>query len=313
MLALASLLAVLSMPYRGARLQAAESKTLAERQTLASFSISEPTADKPVSGTCRLAVSLSDKSIASVEYLLGSRRLGIADRPPFELSWNTAYAADGSSAVQAIARDSYGDTVANAERIFTIKNYGNFITTTAPDLLRTLRGLVTLTLSGGDSRYFPAEWIGYIDGEQLNIAWTDNLGMHAATATIHLDTTRFTNGRHELYVAMHSDYWQHGHPEKKSFHNWRGALERVVNVDNGHILMDIAANYLHVYLRPGEHTALTCRQLFTDETSGSCAAPVYSTSDRGVATVSEAGVLEGRGPCGLRHNHARRQRQDHLR
>jgi hypothetical protein len=48
----------------------------------------------------RLAVSFSNKSIASVEYLLGSERLGIAVKPPFELSWNTAYAADGSSEIE---------------------------------------------------------------------------------------------------------------------------------------------------------------------------------------------------------------------
>jgi hypothetical protein len=291
MLALASLLGVLLTSYLHAQMQAAERAWLARPEPRRAFSISEPTSDRPVSGTCRLAVSFSDKSIASVEYLLGSKRLGIAVKPPFELDWNTAYGADGSSAVQAIARDSFGNPVTAAERIFTLNNYGNFMTATAPDLTRSLHGIVTMTVSGKDSRYYPAEWLAYLDGEQMAVGWTDNTGKHAVEVAMRLDTTRFTNGKHELYAAMHSDYWQPGHQEEKFFYSWRAGFERVVNIDNGHALMDIAANYLHVYLQPGRHTTLTCRRLFTDNTSGPCSAPTFSTSDMTVAAVSQAGVV----------------------
>ena len=150
---------------------------------------------------------------------------------------------------------------------------------------------MTLSFSGEDVSYYPAVWLAYLDGEQVAVAWTDNLGKHAASVTMRLDTTTSTNGRHELYVGMHSDYWEAGHQEKISFHNFRGGFERVVNIDNGHTLMDIAANYLHVYLRPGERTRLTCRQLFTDNTSGPCSAPLYTISDRKAASVSGTGVI----------------------
>ena len=44
----------------------------------------------------------------------------------------------------------------------------------------TLRGrctaLATVTVSGEDSRYYPAEWLAYLDGEQMAVAWTDNNG-----------------------------------------------------------------------------------------------------------------------------------------
>jgi hypothetical protein len=256
----------------------------------ASLTISQPRG-AAVKGVCRLAVSTSDKTIASVEYRLGSRRLGIVTQPPFTLNWNTAYAADGSSAVQAIGRDSLGKVVAAAQRIFTIKNRGNSMDLAGSTLPSPLRGVAALSFSGYDSRYYPAVWLGYIDGELLGTAWTDNRGRHDASVTMRLDTTRFTNGRHELYVAMHSDYWQPGHPEKKSFHNYRGAFERVVDIENGHTLMDVAANYLHVHVRPGQRIALTCRQLFTDGGSGPCAQPVYSSSDRAVVNVSAGGVL----------------------
>src|SRR6185437_581018 len=103
--------------------------------------------------------------------------------------------------------------------------------------------------------------------------------------------TRFSNGRHELYVAMHSDFWQSFHPEKKSFYNYRGAFERVVDIENGHTLMDLAANYLHLYLRPGQRVSLNCRQLFTDGASAPCVKPAYTSSDGAVAGVSESGVV----------------------
>jgi hypothetical protein len=125
--------------------------------------------------------------------------------------------------VQAIALDCFGNTVAAAERICTIDNYRNSMNLARPPLPPTLHGTVKRSLSGGDSRYFPAQWIG----ELLDVAWTDNMGQHNAGASISVDTTRFANGRHELYVAMHSGYWQPGHQEQNSYYNYRGAFERV--------------------------------------------------------------------------------------
>ncbi len=272
-----------------------EAPGAARLRSFAPLAIVQPANDL-VGGVCRLAVATRIKSIASVEYRLGSRRLGIAQRPPFAIGWNTAYAADGSCAVQAIARDSFGQVVAAADRAFTIRNRGNSMKIAGPALPSTLSGTLTLSFSATDTRYYPALWLGYIDGEILASAWTDNLGRHSAAVTMRLDTTRFTNGRHELYVAMHSDFWPPAHRENKSYYNWRGAYERVVDIENGRTLMDIAANYLHVYLRPGRRLALTCRRLFTDGSSGACAAPLYTSSDGAVAAVSAAGMLTARRP-----------------
>lgn len=288
---MAILLIALWMPCGSNPVLAAARLSTSQAQAPITFTINEPPAGKPLSGICWLAIFSTDKSIASVEYLLGSKRLGIAAKPPFKLGWNTAYAADGISAVQAIARDSFGTQIAAAEQIFTIRNRGNSIAATQPDLARTLRGVVTLSVAGQDAIYYPAVWLAYLDGEQAAVAWTDNLGKHAANVVLRLDTTTFTNGKHELYVGMHSDYWQPGHQEEKSYYNFRAGFERMVNIDNGHALMDIAANYLHVYLRPGERTRLTCRQLFTDNSSGPCSAPLYTSSDWKVAAVTGTGVV----------------------
>src|SRR5690348_17232 len=135
-------------------LAAAQPLRLTSGRVDAALAISQPKS-ATLTGTCRLAVATRAKSLASVEYRLGSRRLGIAVGPPFELNWNTAYAADGSSAVQAIARDAFGKTVGSANRVFTIHNRGNSMTLTGPPLPPALHGTVALSFAGEDSRYYP--------------------------------------------------------------------------------------------------------------------------------------------------------------
>jgi hypothetical protein len=153
-------------------------------------------------------------------------------------------------------------------------------------------------MNGIDSQYYPAIWMINIDGELAVEQFTDHTGQSVVNAAASFDTTRYLNGPHELNIAMHSDFWPGGPwpgdpPNTVSYYNWRGAFERVVTIDNGHALMDIAANYLHVYLTPGGQTTLTCRQLFTDNTSAGCASPSYTSSDSTVARVSSTGMLTG--------------------
>ncbi|PYS54832.1 MAG: hypothetical protein DMG13_06290 [Acidobacteria bacterium] len=69
-------------------------------------------------------------------------------------------------------------------------------------------------------------------------------------------------------------------------------LDRVITINNGHTLMEIAANYQNVYLQPAQTISLSCRQLFTDNTSGACRAPVYSSDNAEVAHVSGTGLIE---------------------
>ena len=88
-----------------------------------------------------------------------------------------------------------------------------------------------------------------------------------------LDTTVVPNGKHATVRGHAFGLLATWSPRPNSYYSWRGSFERVVNIDNGHTLMDIAANDLHVYLQPGQSTTLTCRKLFTDSTSAPCSAP----------------------------------------
>jgi hypothetical protein len=279
------------------------------------ITIVHPTAGEGVSGIYTFVVS-TNGTFSTLEFRLGSKEIGFLiphtsgrlgprpnlPPPPLNITWNTGYASDGSYALQVIGKDSSGNAVTITQQVFTINNHGNALVVTSPDLTKPMSGNVSLTMSGIDSQYYPAIWMINIDGELAVQLFTDHTGQSVVNAAASFDTTRYLNGPHELNVAMHSDFWPGGPwpgdpPNTVSYYNWRGAFERVVTIDNGHALMDIAANYLHVYLTPGGQTTLSCRQLFTDNTSAGCVSPIYTSSDSTVATVSSTGTLTG-GPQG---------------
>jgi hypothetical protein len=264
--------------------------TLLGAQTI---EITHPLAGQAVSGIATFSALTRSVNVESAEFDLGSRRIGVAKHTQLSVRWNTGYAADGTYEVQVYGRNNKGAVVASAQRLFSINNHGNSLTTTSPDLSKTLHGKAVLTISGHDSNYFPALWLVQLDGQNRAVAWTDHAGLNTNTVTVGIDTTAVPNGKHELSIGMHCDLLKPG----LRWHNFGGALERVVNIDNGHTFMEIIANYLHVYLRPGELAQLTCRQVFTDQTTTPCIAPVWSTSDSRIASISPSGSLkaEGRG------------------
>lgn len=249
--------------------------------------ITHPSAGQAVGGISTFSAATTAGAIESVEFDIGSRKIGVAKGRPFAVAWNTGYASDGTYALQAYARDVKGAVVATADQLFTINNHDNSLNVTSPDLSETLHGTVTLTVAGHDSQYFPALWMVLLDGENRANIWTDNAGLSTNRVSVRIDTTSVPNGSHELYVGMHSDLLK----PVVSWHNFRGGFERVINIDNGHTLMEVAANHLHIYLQPGQELQLTCRQLFTDGTSGTCAAPSWTSSDTGVASVSRSGLV----------------------
>jgi hypothetical protein len=263
-----------------------------QAQTRTALAISRPQAGETVRGTYTFAASVnSSGGIATVEFDIGSKRLGTRTHPPFQVTWNTAHASDGSYALQVVAHDVHGQVISSAQHSFTVNNQGNSLTVISPNLDEPLRGIVKLSIHGSDRQRYPALWMLNIDGRQVGVVWTDNTGRNSNTVTAQIDTTEFPNGTHELYVGMYSDYWPAGQQANKSWYNWRGGFDQVITIDNGHALMAIVANYLHVYLQPGGQSILTCHQHFTNGTSGSCVSPTYASSDSRVVTVSSTGKL----------------------
>jgi len=256
-----------------------------------SITITSPSDGAVISGTYAFSAS-AKANIASVEYRLGSLSLGIA-AAPFGLRWNTGYAADGDYSITAIAYDSMGAVVGTADRQFSIQNHRRTLHLNSPDLAKPLSKMVTLALTANDPSSYPARWNVAIDGNLVTYIWSDNSGQNMVSVqSPPIDTTRFTNGQHELHIEVSSDTFPKGDSANKTWYSDTAGLSRVITIDNGHTLMGIAANYLHVYLEPGQTIKLACRSLFTDGVTGPCAAPAYSSSDTAVAQVQPSGVLK---------------------
>lgn len=249
-----------------------------------------PRANARASGIYRFSVDISNApTVDRVEYRLGSWRLGIATAPPYDITWNTGYATDGNYSLEAVAYDATGVVIATARQIFDIQNQGCTLTVNS-DLSSPLHGKVNLSLTGVDPLYFPARWAVFLDGILQNIEWSDNTGQNKSIKNLTIDTTRMSNGKHELHVEVASDFWSDNR-NNKSWHDSRLALHRVISIDNGRHHIAITANLLHVYLKPGQTSSLSCRVLNADASSEPCAAPSYESSNPKVAAVDRLGVL----------------------
>lgn len=252
-----------------------------------------PATGSTVSGTTVFSADTSNApSTASVEFDLGSLQIGTATVAPFNMSWNTGFAADGRYSMLATAYDSTGNILAQAMTVVNINNHGGALTVGSPDLSQPLSGVVQLSITGTDGQgYYPARWNLFLDGQAQPITWTDNSGQNPITITPSLDTTTVPNGTHELHIEVASDYWPAGQPNNKTWYTDRIGLSHIITTNNGHTLMGVTAGYEHVYLQPNQAMALSCIQLFTDNTAGTCAAPSYSSSDLSMVSTNSSGLL----------------------
>src|SRR2546427_1404314 len=253
---------------------------------IVSLPVTAPSADGAgVRGIYSFAADTSVlPNVATVEFLIGSLRLGVAQTAPYQVSWNTGYGKDGNYSLQAIARDAAGHTTATGERLFNITNRGVTMVVRSPDISQQLAGKVAFQVFAYDPVNYPVIFNLFIDGE-FNGYW--DIGSapvsHSVMAVFNIDTTRFANGKHELTVDLTT--WK----EPVSPHTYAaysGMLDRIISINNGHTLMEVVANYQHTYLQPGQTLTLSCTYLFTDNTSGPCNAPVYSNDNPAVASLS---------------------------
>ncbi len=251
------------------------------------FSFSSPGCGQPVSGVQMLNVAGADASAYRVEYAMGSHRLGAATAPGFAIPWNSAEAMDGVSAIQASARDVTGKEVGAAECLVTVSNRQASLSVNAPDLGQALSGTVTITVTGADALAFPAVWTLNIDGGQQAIVWTDNTWQSPLTVSFSLDTTQFSNGKHELHISMNS----RSGPSQPQWVNWRGMVNRVVTISNGQSWSQSLPQFQSLHLQPGNSVPLGCVRLFSDGSSGACSSPSYQSTDSSVAAVDGTGMV----------------------
>jgi hypothetical protein len=247
------------------------------------LTFTSPTCGGSVAGTIELAAK-SVAGVARVDYRMGSLDIGSSLSP---VTWNTAWAMDGASEIEATAYNAAGAAVAGGSCLVTISNHQVTLNVNSPDLTKPLSGVVTMPVTGSDAAAFPAIWTLNIDGEQQSIVWTDNSWVSPNTVTFTLDTTRFTNGLHELHISMNSRTG----PTNPQWVNWRGMVNRVVQFSNGRVTMDIVPSVQSLFLKPGGKYALGCVQLMTDGTSTSCASPVFTPADDTVVTADSSGNI----------------------
>jgi hypothetical protein len=262
----------------------------AELHAANAIKIISPAPNDTISGIYRFSADISAApTVDRVEYRLASFRVGIATASPFQVSWNTGYAADGNYSLEALAYDATGALIATANQVFNIQNRGCSLTLDK-DLTEVLHGKLNLSITASDPLYYPARWAVFLDGILQILELSDGTGQNKFTESLPIDTTRISNGRHELHVEVGSNFWN-GAPTNKTWYSARLALHRVITIDNGRLLVAITANFLHVFLKPGESSALNCRAWNADRSSGGCVSPSYNSSDPKVVSVNPSGML----------------------
>ena len=250
-----------------------------------------PTTGDTLQGTVSLSVSAPNETNL-VEYWIGSHRIGSGIAPSFQLAWNSAEAMDGTVAIQAVSYDNSGGQNGSAECVVTISNRRATVAVNAPNLDRTLSGVVDISVTGSDATAFPAVWTMNIDGQKQSTVWTDNAWQSPITVHFSLDTRRFANGQHELHISMNSRTG----PAQPQWVNWRGMVNRVVSFDNGHQWTDVAPVFRAVYLKPGATANIGCRRLYADLSEAPCLDPIYTVNDSTVASVGAGGSVIGLQP-----------------
>ena len=159
--------------------------------------ITSPSAGATVSGTTNVTASASDNvSVTKVEFYVDGALASTDTTAPYEFSWNTTAAADGSHSLSSKAYDGAGNTGSSAAVSVTVDNSIPADTTapttaiTSPSSGATVSGTTTVTASASDAvGVTNVEF--YVDGV---LAGTDS----SAPYSFSWNTATATNGSHSL-------------------------------------------------------------------------------------------------------------------
>ena len=165
--------------------------------TAPTVTLSSPTSGSTLAGSVTLTASASDNTgVAGVWFTVDGTTVGAEDAAaPYQLSWNTASASNGTHVVRALARDAAGNVGSSTSVTVTVNN-GSVDTTrptmsiTAPASGATVNGAVTITTTTADN-VGVASVRFTLDGTVLG---TDTSAPFAWT----WDTTSASNGVHGL-------------------------------------------------------------------------------------------------------------------
>lgn len=123
-----------------------------------SVNVTGPTGGSTVSGTVTLSATASDNvGVAGVWFTVDGNTVGNEDTSaPYQISWNTAGASNGSHQIRALARDAAGNTTTSSPVSVTVSNASADTTAptvslSAPASGATVSGTVTVSASASDN------------------------------------------------------------------------------------------------------------------------------------------------------------------
>ncbi len=243
-----------------------------------------PLAGQAVKGIAPLSVFIEENApVESVEYRINGRPVSGRLPAPFRFEWQSASYWDGPQSVEAVGRDAEGAVIASAPvSPFLIANSGASIRVTSPDLTETLRGTVNLRVEIGGAGGAPAAVDGtmvYVDGRRIGTAFSANPAA-PVVVTVPLDTTKFLNGEHELFIGAHAS------DTKRPM----AMIQTRLRFDNGGAASALRSNWREVFLVPGESASLTARVVDCDGDESEASGVTLSSSDSAVAVVSDGNV-----------------------
>ncbi len=157
-------------------------------------SLTSPAAGTTVSGAVTLAADATGVAgLASVRFFVDGVALDAADvTAPYELTWVTTTAANGTHSVTAVARDASGNEATSAAVTVAVSNdSAPTVSLTGPGAGTTVSGTVTLVATATDDIAVTSVEF-FVDGVPLGVHDT------AAPYEGSWNTTALANGSHEL-------------------------------------------------------------------------------------------------------------------
>ena len=259
------------------------------------FQLVSPGLPGSLAGTVILSVTGLPCATASVEFFVGSHFLGRSVTPPFSFTLNTTsrLLVDGEFDLSARALALDGRTQSEATLTVRVNNGTRQTRIVSPASLSALSGVVPITVDSSDPTAFVAIHHFTIDGIVVARVFTDVAYLSSQRVIANLDTTRFSNGPHELAVTFHSNL-----PTNEYF-NDRGMIVRTITITNPPSnVTAIRAERSSIEVVPGGSETLSCVAELANGSTMPCSGPVtWTTTSSAISVVGPVvtGISEGYG------------------
>ncbi|HEY0095306.1 MAG TPA: Ig-like domain-containing protein, partial [Archangium sp.] len=168
-------------------------------------SLSAPANGATLSGTVRVAANATDNvGIAKVEFSIDNTLVGTDTASPFEYSWNTAAATNGTHTLVARAYDAAGNTTTSSTVSVTVT--GGISDTTAPTVAITFPTAGATVAGGVDIAATAADDTGVTRVEFLidgAVVGQGVASLQAGPYTYNWNTTSYATGVHNLQARAY--------------------------------------------------------------------------------------------------------------